>query len=124
MSVVFRFLPCALFSATLGLFINLFTPFMAVAEESLLKESENKKIQKNKKPLIIQSQVKGSQEQPNVIYIMPWQGVENPITINGNKRQIVLPQFKPINPKVFKAQVTRFHSQNSAVKVLEKHNPQ
>lgn len=64
------------------------------------------------KPLVIESQVKGSQEQPNVIYIMPWQGIEEPIMIEGNKQKISLPNFKPINPKVFKKQAALFYNMN------------
>jgi hypothetical protein len=66
-----------------------------------------------KAPLVINSQVKGSQEQPNVIYIMPWQGIDNPISIEGNTQKIVLPHFKPINPKSFKKQVKVFYKVNS-----------
>jgi len=68
-------------------------------------------------PLVIESQVKGSQEQPNVIYIMPWQGIANPISIEGNQQKIVLPHFKPINPKLFKQQATLFYQVNSSKKV-------
>lgn len=76
-------------------------------------EKTAKVIQRRKGPLIIQSQVKGSQEQPNVIYIMPWQGIESPITIENNKRKITLPTFKPVNPNVFKAQVALFSGKGS-----------
>lgn len=58
--------------------------------------------------LTIQSQVKGSQEQPNVIYIMPWQGVDKVIEVKGKKRTIDLPRFEPINPRTFKEQVRYF----------------
>lgn len=68
----------------------------------------------NKKaPLIIQSQVKGSQEQPNVIYIMPWQGVDEVIEVQGKDRTIELPHFKPINPRDFREQIRRFSAQQS-----------
>ncbi len=67
----------------------------------------------NKAPLVIKSQVKGSQEQPNVTYIMPWQGIEKPISIEGNRQKIVLPHFKPINPKLFKKQAKLFYKVNS-----------
>ncbi len=61
--------------------------------------------------VMIESQVKGSQEQPNVIYIMPWQGISQPVSINDNQQQVVLPQFKPINPKTFKKQLSRYYQQ-------------
>ena len=67
----------------------------------------------NTSPLIIESQVKGSQEQPKVIYITPWQGIEAPIIIEGNTPKINMPQFKPINPKKFKQQSRRFKRVNS-----------
>lgn len=67
-------------------------------------------------PLIIQSQVKGSQEQPNVIYIMPWQEMDKIIEVEGKRRTIKLPHFKPINPKVFKEQVRFFANKQSVVK--------
>ena len=67
-------------------------------------------------PLVIESQVKGSQEQPNVIYIMPWQGVDQVIEVKGKKRTINLPHFKPINPKLFKQQVRFFANKKLAVK--------
>lgn len=65
-----------------------------------------------KGPLIIESQVKGSQEQPNVIYIMPWQGIEKPVVIEGNKPKVILPSFQPINPKEFKRQSMFFYNLN------------
>lgn len=71
---------------------------------------------KKVEPLIIQSQVKGSQEQPNVIYIMPWQGVDQIIEVKGKARTIKLPHFKPINPKVFKEQVRFFANKELTVK--------
>ncbi|MBU2870781.1 hypothetical protein [Colwellia sp. E2M01] len=67
-------------------------------------------------PVIIQSQVKGSQEQPNVIYIMPWQGVEQIIEVKGKERTIKLPQFSPIHPKAFKLQVQAFADKQAALK--------
>ncbi|MGI2171700.1 hypothetical protein ACROAE_16170 [Shewanella sp. MF05960] len=62
----------------------------------------------NNKPVVIQSQVTGSQEQPKVLYIMPWQGITNPIDINNKDMRLTLPQFKPINPKAFRQQVRDF----------------
>jgi hypothetical protein len=60
------------------------------------------------KPVVIQSQVTGSQEQPKVLYIMPWQGINNPIDINNKGMRLTLPEFRPINPKVFRQQVRNF----------------
>lgn len=75
------------------------------------KSGDSKKVA----PLVIQSQVKGSQEQPNVIYIMPWQGVDKVIEVKGKVRTIKLPHFKPINPKVFKEQVRLFANKKLTV---------
>ena len=60
------------------------------------------------KTVTIESKVTGSQEQPKVLYIMPWQGIANPITIKDQKTQLTMPEFKPINPKVFKKEVRDF----------------
>lgn len=92
--------------------------FQAVAAENPITPTKNSATAEeittaNQTPLVIKSQVKGSQEQPNVIYIMPWQGIENPISIDGDTQKIVLPHFKPINPKSFKQQVRLFHKENS-----------
>lgn len=62
------------------------------------------------KPVVIKSQVTGSQEQPKVLYIMPWQGITTPIEINNKDMRLTLPEFKPINPKAFRQQVRDFAS--------------
>ena len=72
----------------------------------------------NQPPVVIESQVKGSQEQPKVIYILPWQGIDTAISIDGDNQKIVLPHFKPINPKAFKQQTRRFY-QASLIKLKE-----
>ena len=78
-----------------------------------LAEEQSKAVTKS--PLIINSQVKGSQEQPKVIYIMPWQGINEPISIKQHQRQTRLPSFKPIHPKTFRKQVTQFHLKNKTL---------
>lgn len=84
---------------------------------ALVNQNKTSNVKANKvEPLIIQSQVKGSQEQPNVIYIMPWQGVDQVIEVKGKTRTIKLPHFSPINPKVFKEQVRFFANKSLAVK--------
>ncbi|WP_153912800.1 hypothetical protein [Shewanella sp. TC10] len=60
------------------------------------------------KPLLIESKVTGTQEQPKVLYIMPWQGITNPIAIQDKNMQITLPEFRPINPKHFQKEVREF----------------
>ena len=60
-------------------------------------------------PVVIETQVKGSQEQPTVIYILPWQGIDTPVIIEGEHSKIAMPNFKPINPKQFKKQATQLY---------------
>ena len=95
----------------IALFLTIISSCQVVAAE--VEITTAKKHSAKKAPLVIKSQVKGSQEQPNVIYIMPWQGIENPIRIEGNTQKIVLPHFKPINPKTFKKQARLFYKVNS-----------
>jgi len=63
---------------------------------------------KVKQTLTIESKVTGSQEQPKVLYIMPWQGITRPITITDKDMELSLPAFQPINPKTFKKEVRDF----------------
>lgn len=90
------------------------------AEELPLKEvTQQKSMNKTKvmssdsSKIIINSQIKGSQEQPRVLYIMPWQGIKKPIIMDGTKRALVMPKFHPINPKQFKQQVRDYHVSQS-----------
>jgi hypothetical protein len=64
--------------------------------------------EKAKQTLTIESKISGSQEQPKVLYIMPWQGITDPITVTDSGMQLTLPTFRPINPKVFKKEVRDF----------------
>jgi len=89
----------------------------AFAQEQNINE-KNTKVKKVKPkiikaPLVIESQVKGSQEQPKVIYITPWQSNDKSISINVTQQQYLLPSFKPINPKKFREQVSVYHQKNS-----------
>ena len=93
-------------STVIGALLILLSPIAFSAEESPKKEGSNNA--SKTQTLVIQSQVKGSQEQPNVIYIMPWQGVDKVIEVKGKERTINLPHFKPINPRAFKEQVRFF----------------
>jgi hypothetical protein len=63
---------------------------------------------KTNKPVLIESKVTGSQEQPKVLYIMPWKGITHPISIDNNDMKLALPQFKPIHPRAFQQQVRDF----------------
>jgi len=74
------------------------------------------------KTVTIESTVKGSQEQPKVLYIMPWQGISQPITVKNQEVHLTLPNFKPINPKHFRQQVRDFaQQQGKAQPSLNKH---
>jgi len=73
--------------------------------------ADTQKVIVTKAPLVIETQVKGSQEQPNVIYILPWQNIKSPIKVDGGKQTIILPNFEPVNPKKFKQHVSRFYQQ-------------
>lgn len=53
---------------------------------------------------------------------MPWQGIEEAIIIEGSKQKIVLPKFKPINPKVFKKQAALFYNVNAKNKQTSSNN--
>jgi hypothetical protein len=80
------------------------------AEEKTHKEQqlEPKAISKVQQSVTIESKITGSQEQPKVLYIMPWQGNTNQITITDKEMQLTLPSFKPIHPKAFKQEVRNF----------------
>ena len=94
---------------TLSMFITAVSAPMAIAEE----EEANKTPKKAAKQgvYVIETQVQGTQEQPNVIYITPWQ--ENKTAVNVNKKtlQIALPVLEPITPKMFKKQLQNYHQQ-------------
>lgn len=96
--------------------VILLTQTVQATEDNTLENQQQVSNKVKAAPLVIQSQVKGSQEQPNVIYIMPWQGVNQVIEVKGKTRTISLPNFKPINPKVFKEQVRSFANRQLAVK--------
>ncbi|QBF81355.1 hypothetical protein EXU30_00575 [Shewanella maritima] len=66
------------------------------------------------KTIVIESQVTGTSEQPKVIYIMPWQGIDQAIRVEGAQSQIQLPQFRPINPKQFQQRVLDYSLQNKS----------
>ena len=76
----------------------------------------NNDIASKTKTMTIESKVTGSQEQPKVLYIMPWQGIANPISIKDKKTQLAMPEFKPINPKTFKKEVREFAAEQAGRK--------
>lgn len=64
---------------------------------------------------VIESQVQGSQEQPKVLYITPWQELASVVDIDDPELAIRLPAFKPITAKTFKQKVQAYY-QNSQFK--------
>jgi len=88
--------------------IVFFIGAVSIAHAEEVKPKTDTVTKTGQKTLTIESKVTGSQEQPKVLYIMPWQGIANPITINDQKTELTMPQFKPINPKIFKKEVRNF----------------
>lgn len=93
----------------LSLTLTLSVPTIAHAEDPEVSS----KSKANTKPIMIESKVKGSQEQPKVLYIMPWQGITDPIDIENNGMSLILPEFRPINPKTFQKEVRAFQANQS-----------
>jgi len=92
------------------------TGFVITAQAEEVK-SDTKTAEKSaKKTLTIESKVTGSQEQPKVLYIMPWQGIANPISIKDKEPQLAMPEFKPINPKIFRKEVREFAAEQAGKK--------
>lgn len=65
-----------------------------------------------RKTYVIKSQVQASQEQPNVIYITPWQELNTPIEIDSVNDAVILPSFKPVNPREFRKNVKEYYQLN------------
>ena len=71
------------------------------------------KTKQTKTLYIIETRVQGSQEQPNVIYITPWQENEKAVSIQGQSLRVLLPQLAPINPKYFKKQLINYYQKQA-----------
>lgn len=71
------------------------------------KAKKQSKSKKAKKPYVIESLVQGSQEQPKVIYVTPWQVNEKKVFIKAQKPQVKLPKLAPINPTEFKKRLLK-----------------
>lgn len=64
-----------------------------------------------KKPAyVIESVVQGSQEQPNVIYITPWQEDTKAVVIQEQSLQVSLPKLTPVQAKAFKQKLSRYYA--------------
>ncbi|MGJ8693672.1 MAG: hypothetical protein ACSHW0_14490 [Thalassotalea sp.] len=92
----------------IGVLTLLFTSSVVLAQEKNDNELTAKKSTK-KTAYVIETLVQGSQEQPNVIYITPWQEQEKTVTIEGQSLQISLPELTPVNPKAFKKKLHRYY---------------
>lgn len=90
---------------TMGLSLVVYSLSLTVVAQKTVIATSTKQA-----PVVIETQVKGSQEQPTVIYILPWQGIDTPVIIEGEHSKIAMPNFKPINPKQFKKQASQLYN--------------
>ncbi|WP_298442749.1 hypothetical protein [uncultured Ferrimonas sp.] len=81
-----------------------------VQQATIKQQAVSQPAQRRNQPLLIESRVTGSQQQPNVIYVMPWQGIDNAVAITPTPLLISLPQLQPIHPSRFQQQI-RQHAQ-------------
>lgn len=106
-------------SLVLFVFIHISCVFTAHAEEietqkkALATHQKQEKSKQIKTPYIIETLVQGSQEQPNVIYITPWQENEKAVSIQGQSLRVSLPQLAPVNPKLFKKQLINYYQKQT-----------
>ena len=101
-----------------GLFLfSLLLPNMTIAQIANEKRDIEAKAIKDKKQAstkvayVIETQVQGTQEQPNVIYITPWQESRDDVKVNKKILKVSLPALAPLKPKAFKKRVISFHQQ-------------
>lgn len=88
-------------------------------EKDTATKAETRQPKLAKNIVTIESKVTGSQEQPKVLYIMPWQGINNPITVKDKEMQLMLPKVQPIYPKIFKQQVRAFAAEQTQKSVQQ-----
>lgn len=93
--------------------------FVIIVQAEEVKPNNDIASKTTTKTLTIESKVTGSQEQPKVLYIMPWQGIANPISIKDKNTQLAMPEFKPINPKKFKKEVREFAAEQAGRKQVK-----
>ncbi len=87
--------------------VSLILPLQVVQAQQV-KESTNENTSAS---YVIETQVQGSQEQPKVIYITPWQELNSSLSIEEHELRIRLPALAPVNPKVFKDSVNSYYQQ-------------
>lgn len=101
----------------LMLFFLLLLPNVTIAQiakensDIEVKAIKDKKQPSTKVAYVIETQVQGTQEQPNVIYITPWQESRDDVKVNKKLLKVSLPALAPLTPKAFKKRVISFHQQ-------------
>lgn len=89
-----------------------------VTTETLIeKPAETSRKTSTKTAYIIETQVQGTQEQPNVIYITPWQVDEQSVEVDEKILEINLAEIKPVSPENFKRKVQFFHLNKTEHKI-------
>lgn len=102
------------FNMLLGTLSLALVCFAAQAQQA--PKAESKKVTSKNTPAtyVIETQVQGSQEQPKVIYITPWQELNSTLNIEEHELRIRLPALAPINPKVFRDNVNSYYQQQKS----------
>lgn len=92
-------------------------PVYAQQQEQVLEQEKSEASQLVKvSGYVIESQVQGSQEQPKVLYITPWQELASVVDIDDPELAIRLPAFKPIMAKTFKQKVQAYYREQAESK--------
>ena len=86
--------------------------FAKTVENNTEKPQKEPTTNNKKTAYVIETLVQGSQEQPNVIYITPWQESGKNVTIEQQSLQITLPKLTPVTPKKFKKQLHDYYQVN------------
>jgi len=93
--------------AAVSIFLLSLSVFNAQAQQKEIISGEKKVAT----VYVIETQVQGSQEQPKVLYITPWQELDSSISIDEHNLTIRLPKLSAINPKVFRKKVNSYYQQ-------------
>lgn len=107
------------YKALFGLIVLAWS-FLVLAEETKndkeITSAKPKPIKQkiSKTPYVIETLVQGSQEQPKVIYVMPWQENNKAVSIQEQSLEVSLPQLAPINPKRFKNKLANYYQKQKA----------
>lgn len=92
------------------------TLLLSTAHGQQAPKAESKKSASENAPVtyVIETQVQGSQEQPKVIYITPWQELNSTLSIEEHELRIRLPALAPVNPKIFRENVNSYYQQQKS----------